>query len=83
VVLIDGEPAGCLYLHRGDTEILIVDVALLPAHHGKGVGSALKRRTQTALEAKREQCATAGLPRCLGYVDQIDVKMVPRRRGRS
>jgi ribosomal protein S18 acetylase RimI-like enzyme len=41
LVVIDGEPGGRLYLHRGDTEIRIVDIALLPEHRGKGVGSAL------------------------------------------
>jgi ribosomal protein S18 acetylase RimI-like enzyme len=43
VVLIDREPAGRLYLNRGDSEIRIVDIALLPEHRGKGVGSALLR----------------------------------------
>jgi ribosomal protein S18 acetylase RimI-like enzyme len=43
VVVVDGEPAGRLYLHRGETEIRIVDIALLPEHRGKGVGSALLR----------------------------------------
>jgi GNAT superfamily N-acetyltransferase len=43
VILIDGEPAGRLYLHRGGTEIRIVDIALLPEHRGKGVGTTLLR----------------------------------------
>jgi ribosomal protein S18 acetylase RimI-like enzyme len=41
IVLVDGEPAGRLYLHRGETEIRIVDIALLPEHRGNGVGSSL------------------------------------------
>jgi ribosomal protein S18 acetylase RimI-like enzyme len=41
--MIDGEPARRLYLHRGDTEIRIVDIALLPEHRGKGVGTTLLR----------------------------------------
>jgi ribosomal protein S18 acetylase RimI-like enzyme len=41
VVLVDGEPAGRLYLHRGETEIRIVDIALLPEHRGTGVGTSL------------------------------------------
>ena len=41
IVLVDGEPAGRLYLHRGDTEIRIVDIALLPEHRGNGVGTSL------------------------------------------
>jgi ribosomal protein S18 acetylase RimI-like enzyme len=41
VVLVDGEPAGRLYLHRAESEIRIVDIALLPEHRGNGVGSSL------------------------------------------
>jgi ribosomal protein S18 acetylase RimI-like enzyme len=43
VLMVDGEPAGRLYVHRGDDEILIVDIALLPAFRGRGIGSALVR----------------------------------------
>jgi ribosomal protein S18 acetylase RimI-like enzyme len=43
VVVIDGEPAGRLYLFRGEREIRIVDIALLPAHRGNGIGSSLLR----------------------------------------
>jgi ribosomal protein S18 acetylase RimI-like enzyme len=39
VVLVDGEPAGRLYVHRGVTEIRIVDIALLPEHRGDGIGT--------------------------------------------
>jgi len=41
VVLVDGEPAGRLYVHRGDREIRIVDIALLPEHRGSGIGTSL------------------------------------------
>jgi ribosomal protein S18 acetylase RimI-like enzyme len=43
VVVIDGEPAGRLYLHRGESEIRIVDIALLPEHRRNGVGTSLLR----------------------------------------
>ena len=43
VVLVDGEPCGRLYVHRGAAEIRIVDIALLPARRGEGVGTALVR----------------------------------------
>ena len=43
VVLIDGEPGGRLYVHRGEHEIRIVDIALLPEHRGNGVGTSLLR----------------------------------------
>jgi ribosomal protein S18 acetylase RimI-like enzyme len=41
VVLVDGRPAGRLYVARGSEEIRIVDVALLPAFRGRGVGGRL------------------------------------------
>jgi GNAT superfamily N-acetyltransferase len=41
VVLVDGEPCGRLYVHRGAAEIRIVDIALLPERRGGGVGTAL------------------------------------------
>jgi GNAT superfamily N-acetyltransferase len=41
VVEVGGEPAGRLYVARWAREIRIVDVALLPAFRGRGVGTAL------------------------------------------
>ncbi len=41
VVLVDGEPAGRLYVARGPEEIRIVDIALLPEYRNRGIGSAL------------------------------------------
>lgn len=41
VVLVDGEPAGRLYVARWDDEIRIMDIALLPAFRGRGIGRRL------------------------------------------
>jgi len=41
VILVDGEPAGRLYVHRGRSDIRIVDIALLPEHRGNGIGTRL------------------------------------------
>ena len=41
VIVVDGEPAGRLYVHRGPSEIRIVDIALLPEHRGNGIGTLL------------------------------------------
>jgi ribosomal protein S18 acetylase RimI-like enzyme len=41
VVVVDGEPAGRLYVHRGPSEFRIVDIALLPEYRGGGVGTEL------------------------------------------
>ena len=43
VVEVDGEPVGRLYVARLEDEIRIVDVALLPEHRGRGIGTALLR----------------------------------------
>jgi ribosomal protein S18 acetylase RimI-like enzyme len=43
VVLVDGEPAGRLYVDEWAREIRIVDIALLPVHRGRGLGSRLLR----------------------------------------
>ncbi|MHB8644749.1 MAG: GNAT family N-acetyltransferase [Thermomicrobiales bacterium] len=37
----DGTPIGRLYLHRGDREIRIVDIALVPEARGAGLGTHL------------------------------------------
>ena len=41
VIVVDGEPAGRLYVARWEREIRIVDIALLPAFRGRGIGGAL------------------------------------------
>jgi GNAT superfamily N-acetyltransferase len=41
IVELDGQPIGRLYTHRTGTEIEIVDVALVPAMRGKGLGAQL------------------------------------------
>jgi ribosomal protein S18 acetylase RimI-like enzyme len=41
VVEVDGVPAGRLIVARGEQELLIVDVALLEAFRGRGIGTRL------------------------------------------
>lgn len=41
IVLVDGEPAGRLYVARWPDEIRIVDIALLPKHRNAGIGTSL------------------------------------------
>lgn len=41
VVLVDGKPAGRLYVARWDDEIRIMDIALLPPFRGQGIGESL------------------------------------------
>src|SRR5947208_7271612 len=41
IVLVDERPAGRLYVDRRPSEIRIVDIALLPEHRSRGVGTRL------------------------------------------
>lgn len=55
VVEVDGEPAGRLYVHRSRSEVRIVDIALLPEHRGKGVGTELLRQVIDEADAKGQR----------------------------
>ncbi|MCU1677348.1 MAG: Acetyltransferase, family [Frankiales bacterium] len=55
VIVVDGQPAGRLYVDRLAGEIRIIDIALLPEHRGHGVGTALLRDVL-------QEGADAGLP---------------------
>lgn len=52
VILLDGKPAGRLYLHRRAAEIRIVDIALLPPFRNRGIGSTLLRDILTEGQQK-------------------------------
>jgi GNAT superfamily N-acetyltransferase len=39
VILLEDRPIGRLYVARGDQEIRILDVALLPEHRNRGIGT--------------------------------------------
>lgn len=57
IVLIDGEPAGRIWIYRTATEHRLVDIALLPQYQNRGAGSALVKE---ALAASTQ----AGMPLC-------------------
>jgi len=44
LVLVDGEPAGRLYVDVWPGEIRIVDIAIMPGHRNGGLGTTLLRR---------------------------------------
>jgi ribosomal protein S18 acetylase RimI-like enzyme len=43
IVLVDGVPAGRLYVHRRNREIRLVDITLLPEFRQGGIGTSLLR----------------------------------------
>lgn len=51
VILVGGEPAGRLYVARGENEIRIVDIALLPECCNRGIGGTLVRGLQDEARA--------------------------------
>lgn len=54
LLLIDGAPAGRLYVHRREDEIRLMDIALAPEHRNKGLGTALLQElfAESALSGK-------------------------------
>jgi len=46
LVLVDGRPVGRLWVAREPAELRLVDISLLPAHRGAGVGTELLRALQ-------------------------------------
>lgn len=51
VILVDGLPAGRLYVHRREREIRLVDIAFLPEFRNRGLGTALLRDLQGEAES--------------------------------
>ena len=43
IILLNQQPVGRIVISRGDTEFRVVDMALLPAFRGRGVGTFLLR----------------------------------------
>jgi ribosomal protein S18 acetylase RimI-like enzyme len=52
VIERDGEPVGRLYLEERQTQLHIVDIALMPAWRGQGLGSAIMQALQAAAAAQ-------------------------------
>ena len=54
VILVAGQPAGRLYVHRGADELRIVDIAMLPVWRNRGVGTHLIGALQTEAALARK-----------------------------
>lgn len=55
VVLVEGQPAGRLIVHRSADEVRIVDISLLPQFRGRGVGSGLLRALLEEADAQGQR----------------------------
>jgi GNAT superfamily N-acetyltransferase len=51
IIVVDGEPAGRLIVDRREHEILVVDIALLPAYRSCGLGARVLRAIFDAADA--------------------------------
>lgn len=51
VIEADGTPAGRLYVHRGPSDIRIMDIALAPGFRGRGIGTRLLRSLMDEADA--------------------------------
>jgi len=76
VILRDGQPVGRLYLARGEHELRVMDITLLPQWRGQGIGTALlgelldeAGRTRRTVRAHVERSSAAvRLYRRLGFL---------------
>ena len=64
IIEYDGNAAGRLYVNRGEREIRIMDLALLPEWRGKGIGTSLLRELQG-------EAAALGMPLSI-HVEQFN-----------
>ena len=54
IILVDGVPAGRLYVHPREEEIRLVDITLLPEYRGGGFGTSLLQDLFDEAEAARK-----------------------------
>jgi ribosomal protein S18 acetylase RimI-like enzyme len=55
VIEVDGVAAGRLYVHRGDADIRIMDIALAPSFRGRGIGTELLSGLMDEADASRRK----------------------------
>jgi len=62
VVIVDGQPAGRLYVHQMPGETRVIDIALLAGFRGRGVGTTLLGQVLAGAEV-RGDCVTIHVER--------------------
>jgi ribosomal protein S18 acetylase RimI-like enzyme len=76
MILADGQPVGRLYVDRRETEIRILDIALLPQARGHGIGTQIMLDLMKEAECRKQSCSiyvesfnrSLGLFQRLGFV---------------
>lgn len=74
IILWNGDPIGRILIDRGEREFTLVDIALLPAHRNKGIGTAL-------LKELIAEAGDAGKPIWLHVVSSNSAKRLYERLG--
>jgi|SRR5665213_4213833 len=54
IILSGGQAVGRIVINRAEDEFLLVDIALLPAHRGRGIGTALVKALQREAAAAKK-----------------------------
>lgn len=52
IVMENGQPIGRLYINRTADDVRVMDIALLPEHRGRGIGSTLMKNVLEAAAAE-------------------------------
>ena len=78
LVLVDGEPAGRLYVDEWAREIRLVDVALLPEHRNRGLGTRLLAGVMARAEAAGKPLTihVEGFNRALGLYERLGFRRI-------
>ena len=74
IILWNGDPIGRILIDRGEAEFSLVDIALVPAHRNRGIGTAL-------LKDLIAEAANAGKPIRLHVVSSNSAKRLYERLG--
>jgi ribosomal protein S18 acetylase RimI-like enzyme len=74
VVLLGGEPIGCLRVEAHDDHVFVDYIALMPEHQRHGIGSSLMRQLQAS-------AATRGLPVRLNVLKVNPARVLYERLG--
>jgi ribosomal protein S18 acetylase RimI-like enzyme len=78
VVLVAGEAAGRLYVDRGPDAIQVIDIALLPEHRARGVGTQLVRTllAEAGAGARRVTLSVERSNRARGLYERLGFHIV-------
>ena len=56
IIELDGQPVGRIVINRGEHEVRVVDLALLPAERNQGIGTRLMRQVCASAEKPVRLC---------------------------